>query len=226
MKTVIAATAAALFATGVHAATITETFDFYDGSLAYGSEWDSLSFLGSQGNQVTVEAGVYEGDPTDYDLGLGVRYNGDAGIGAGTGWNKVVDTGSEGGADEILVFTFDFDIALTMIEFNWFRDDAEFDVAGDTSGVLLDESVNFSVDVSGSNIFGTVIAIGASEGSTLLSKCDATGCIEFEVPVHSGFVVDSLLVSYEVPSVPLPAGGLLLLTGLGIAGVARARRRT
>ena len=206
-------TAAAVLAVGAltgaaAAATVSETFSFVH-DIA-GEYYTSLGIVGDQGSTVTVTAGTYPLFSYDYATSGAERVGQWTGNGLGvksdsSDTNHRVD-GS--GANDILLFSFLYDVDITSITFGNYAAGSSFDLYGSDRPAYEDccnAIVAGAMDVSGFDISGSVIGIGAW----------ASG---------SAFKVRSLTVSYEdVPPIPLPAGAVLLLTGL--AGLGAARRR-
>ncbi len=204
------AAVAALLATtsAAAAATVTATFDFTQPGPAY---WRSSYTFTNAGTTLKIKAHNYNSHKEIYrDIrvgrwtgwGLGAGYRGDS--------NHRVDGR---GRDEVLSFAFDRSVTLENIEFGAYYANSKFDYFADNGGALAYDSWGHVADnvVLSSNNTGIIFGIGAS------CRCSA-------------FKVRSLTVSWDDGSgnpapVPLPAGGLMLLSGLAAVGGARKFKR-
>ncbi len=224
---------AGLAGTAALTATVTETYSFTSGGTGGGTP--SATFTSDRGHSVTVKSGIYDDEPAERVEGVGTVQVLETGLGVlvpcglcgdipqldgngnpGSPSAAVLDTDAvtpgtqlnDGDFAEILSFRFGREVTLRSITF------ADFDATsafGRTFDLVVGdhELIDRMFDLSGTFLPPTpyrdsLFAVGAWQ------------CI-------TGFAVASISVDYETSDVPLPAGGLLLLTGL--AGLAVARRR-
>lgn len=101
---------------------------------------------------------------------------------------------------------------------------------GTTTVGYVDGVQAFSFAVAGVGYPGTLTNFTLVEDDTATGKFEASaGSIDF-LEVYDGVLSASDIAAYDGPAsltpVPLPAGGALLLAGLGAFGALRARRRT
>lgn len=137
---------------------------------------------------------------------------------AGLGVNGCPDTqkydidGFPLGSAEKLTFTFDSMVTLTGITLGGIGDYDEYDyyIDGSYAGTASNASWSGSLSLDS---FGIAAVGDLLEGDGFF----------FLIGPYDAFTVKS--ISYEVQAVPLPAGGLLLLGGLGSLAALRRRKK-
>ena len=193
-KTIAAAATAAALATSVNAATVTQGPGGFDDGWATTITYDDAAARGSSGDRDNGLNALGAADGSFFELGFG------------------------GYAD----FTFGamFDASVTVYEITF----------GSAAG--WPEAVRVLVGSAGSfTELGTITNAAAATGATLSATLgmfdtvrliDATDASRFSSRV-GGFDVDAVRVAAIAP-VPLPAGAVLLLTGLAGAFVLRRKQ--
>lgn len=188
------------------AATVTSTFNF-DAAYSYdptiGSSWHSSLDYSDNGLDLTVSSENYNGAPVDGYVatwaghGLGASYAGDS--------NHQIDGY---GRDQRVVFDFSQAATITEIVFNYVHDFDMFDMFADTGSglnLLFSDGVTETYSISGGAV-ASLFAVGASTDV-------------------SAFKIRSITAEWDdVAPVPLPAGGLLILTGLGAVAALKRRK--
>ncbi len=210
------------------AATVTETFQFGSGGVGVGTP--AASFRSKAGHFVTVTAGIYDDYPTDRVESVGTVEQVASGIGVlvpcGTcGDTPLLDGNGKAGnpsadilgplADEdfaeILTFRFGRNVTLAAITFGGFDPTVSYGTSFDllVGGREILDTLEFSDAgwfLPAETYSGNLFAIGAWQ------------CI-------TGFAVTSITVRTETSEVPLPAGAVMLLSGLAGLGMVRRRGR-
>lgn len=208
IKRSLAAAAAALL---VPMAATATTFDF----TGYSDGVQENLTQSAGGFSMTANAGAYSFDgsvlfDTDVDgFGTDLRVStqdatpGDAGIGVSLAFapNLVPNINGAAIIGDLLTFTFDQVVDFGVVQFGNVGPTDSFDVFLDGNNLVLNE-----VTIQGNNPF----ALGL-RGTSISFGADA---------LDDSFNIQSLTVS----SVPLPAGSVLLLSGLGLAAAWRRKR--
>ncbi len=214
----VALATSTILAGGASAATISETFNFIThvpggGSSGYSVGFPSLTFTGSNSNDVTVTAGQYNTFSYTYatdSTGNERVAHGDAwGLGA---YNSSGDHDHHvdgSGKNDILLFTFGQAVTVTSVTFGSYS--GSFDLYGSDNPADEDCCISFTgstMDLTSYGASGTTIGLGAFYGG-------------------SKFKVREMTVTYEeTPVVPLPAAGWMLLAGLGGLGALKRRKKS
>jgi hypothetical protein len=200
------------------AATVENTFSFTTPSI---SNQTSATFTGSQGLDVDVTGTSYNtATPAAIQVEnnfFGLVSNNPSGY---TDKNKTFEHSLDSyGIDEAFLFDFGREVTLSEIVFGWFKKaekNANFSKGGKFRLFVdgIDMGRYKANKPLASDLTGTVFMVGAASFKQNGTKFD------------SYLKLASMTVSYDnVATVPLPAGGLLLLAGLGGLGALRRRRR-
>lgn len=182
------------------AATINATFDFT------GGQGHGTGYSQSQGGlDLTVDGARYNGRTKSIFGNARVTWNGN-GLGARSGANDTSPKLDGDGANEILSFFFSQVVRIEQITF-----------AGIARGSRADAFLNSLFQAS-----GRVLPVLDLSGNPVVTD-------NFGVGVRralSSLRIASVTVSYDddVPVVPLPAGLLLLASGLGMIALLRRKR--
>ena len=137
----------------------------------------------------------------------------------------------DGYNNEIVTFAFDRAVRITNVTFGHILKGSVFDLYIDD---LYQGSQTAVPNLDLTTGEGSVFAIGASAHTT---KEVCTYTYSFKrgkkqvqkycydtLDTYAGFKITSLTAEYDVTTVPLPAGGVLLLGGLGALAVLRRRK--
>ena len=216
MKLLTSITVLAFAAIAGAASAATATFDFTGSNV---TDAPSLSFTSDDGNvDVTITGSTYStnGDGTfNAGAALGVDQYYTHGLYSWNGWGDAFQVDSRG-PDEALNFSFSTEVSITNITLAQVTGPGYYDIFVDVAGL--------GNSSGGSNLptgAGTEFAISAS---AVYQPCWLGS--RWNCRADSGFKVKSITFDYDVSEVPLPAGGLLLLTGLAGICVARRHKRT
>jgi hypothetical protein len=182
------------------AATINATFDF-TGGQGHGQGYSQTQ----GGLDLTVDAARYNGVTKALTGNARVTWNGN-GLGARSGANDTSPRLDGDGANEILSFFFSKVVKIEQITF-----------VGIAKGSRADLFLNSLFQASGS-----VLPLLDLSGNMVTADTFGVGVRR----ALSSFRIASVTVSYDdsLPAVPLPAGALLLASGLGMIGLLRRKR--
>ena len=187
------------------AATINATFDFT------GGQGHGTGYSQSQGGlDLTVDGARYNGRTKSIFGNARVTWNGN-GLGARSGANDTSPKLDGDGANEILSFFFSQVVRIEQITF-----------AGIARGSRADAFLNGLFQASGRVLPVLDLSVLDRSGNPVVTD-------DFGVGVRralSSLRIASVTVSYDddVPVVPLPAGLLLLASGLGMIALLRRKR--
>lgn len=201
MKRMLAAALALGFGASVAtAATVNATFDF-TGGQGHGTGYSQTQ----GGLDLAVDGARYNGQTKSIFGNARVTWNGN-GLGARSGANDTSPKLDGDGANEILSFFFSKVVQIEQITF-----------AGIRKGSRADAFLNGLFQAS-----GRVLPVLDLSGNPLTTD-------NFGVGVRralSSFRIASVTVSYDdgVPAIPLPAGVVLLASGLGMIALLRRKR--
>lgn len=199
---VVAAFVLGLGASVAPAATVNAVFDF-TGGQGHGTGYSQTQ----GGLDLSVDGARYNGQTKAIFGNSRVTWNGN-GLGARSGANDTSPKLDGDGANEILSFFFSKVVKIEQITF-----------AGIRKGSRADAFLNGLFQASGS-----VLPVLDLSGNPLNTD-------NFGVGVRralSAFRIASVTVSYDdgVPAIPLPAGMVLLASGLGMIALLRRKRTT
>ncbi|TGD45204.1 VPLPA-CTERM sorting domain-containing protein [Pseudotabrizicola sediminis] len=236
-KWVAAAAVAACISAGA-AQAATYTFDFSN----LNSGWKNTLSFGSLENatvKVTASAGTYN-NGKNIDTGKSaVATWKDAGLGVCDNKNHCKSDNHRvdgSGKSELVIFNFDTPLAVTSVSFSYFDSFTEEDKHstckfwgfacfpwGKSSLVSSEKTFVDMFDL----FLGTDRALTGQVGSKVLFT-DLPSVLSFGIGAsgkHDAFKITGMTAEHiETPAaVPLPAGGLLLLTAMG--GIAALKRR-
>jgi len=220
IRLLAAAAAFALAGTAASAATTT-TFNFATGNGTYDAAAKAFTF--SSGGLTLVTTGhLLNSDGTigqlenigQYSNGLGVTNYKDKSCFL---WCTYTDEHyvDSTGSDEVIKFSFSEKVSLTQITFKYVdsSDDFSFSLYDGATLASYDSTIDISGHGYGWYNFGT-----PTMASTMFGIGAAGSGDEFKVK--------SITVKWnDVPAIPLPASGLLLIGALGGLGLARKRRK-
>lgn len=224
-----------------NAVTVNTNFDFL-AAQAYAAPGTAMTF-DSNGVRVSVTAFTYTNSPFTLSANpIGVIV-GNTGANGGLGACTDGDATSCGGEPhlngsplhELLKFTFTkviggalLDVDLNSVVFGNTNANEEFDLfygnpltqwADNQTAIHSGQPVQTPVTTPISNMFG----IGIDNGDTSPPNTDQVRILNFNITHECQVNCDN---NQNPPPVPLPAGGVLLLTGLaGLGAAARRRKR-
>jgi len=224
------ASAIALFvsASAASAATVENKYCFAYSSYCAGtpsiSNAASATFTGSSGLQVGVTGTTYSNSGGSFVAGSAIDVeNNSYGLISNNYGDGLSDKGETHQhaldsyyADEAFVFDFGRQVSLTELVFGWAaksKDNRTF-YSGGWFELFVDGA---SAGIFGANsafaaVTGQVFSIGATNGGYLNKY-------------YSHLKLKKMTVTYDdTPTVPLPAGAILMLTALGGLGIARKRK--
>jgi Ca2+-binding RTX toxin-like protein len=224
-------------AAAVNAATVSQTFTFTGNGTATQSSFEMTS------GEVTLTLGaaLYNTPGlvgTDLVTTNALKLTRSNGYGLyvvntvnnGSSWSDN-DHRIDGFYNEIVTFAFDKAVRITGVTFKEVLSGSVFDLyvndLGGTPDYKGSQLVDNSLDLPAGT--GTLFGIGASQDGekSVCVKWKHDKCKAWKkYDVWSGFKITSLTVEYDEPvtTVPLPAGGMLLLAGLGALAVLRKRK--
>lgn len=224
-------------AAAANAATVSQTFTFTGNGTS-----TQNSFVMTEGDlTLTLGASFYntpitEGDELNTTDPLKLTRSNGAGLYIDSKHDN--DHRIDGFVNEIVTFAFNKAVRITNVTFGYILNDSVFDLFVDS----LDDDKDLSPLYNGSQTVlpsfdtltdtSSLFAIGASAHTekwvcsggnkrrNIPPKCG------YVLTSYSGFKITSLTVEYDEPvtTVPLPAGGMLLLGGMGALAVLRRRK--
>ncbi len=217
---IAAAATLALFSAEATAATLNGTYTINVRNFAdTGGDSNVVTSGNSAANRANVDAQAIDAI---------IEYTGDLdfAIGSGSSSTTTIDDflTSKGGMYSVTSSAFGFDIATAILSQGSYIQTTFFEIFGSFAGNAANGIITHDdgVTLEGVNVAGGVSAPPTPKKTTLFSA-DAG---DFTLLYASANGNPSILkVEADVSPVPLPAGALLLLTGLAGMGVARRRKK-